>query len=160
MKSAGAVLTLCLGMTLSAFSAAEETEVVDVFLETMPEGYQLQACDDCGSPGCQPHVPNGTLFEFPEHAVAAGHRSRTGATDPDAVMARYDGIDSTLDYIVAVTYSSEPMNRREQSLWVNGIEPHAKRALPLGKAERLLMAVPKAAAGAGTWSFISGTKAL
>ncbi len=133
---------LCACIIMPAAPAGQEENAVSYTLESMPEGFRLQIYDDCGIGSRQPHVLNGTFYEFPTYAVNADQPARTVVTDPTDIGMRYEGLDPALDYVLAVTYASEPSNERRQSLWADGIELHGPRDLPLGRAERLLFRVP------------------
>jgi len=139
-----AVITslLCLCAATSAGAVAREDSAMGYIIESVPQGFFLQAYDDCGIAGRQPHVLNGTFYEFPTYTVNADQRARTVVTDPTDIGVRYEGLDPALDYVLAVTYSTEPFNHRCQSLWAGTVKLHGPRDLPLGKARRLLFRVP------------------
>jgi beta-galactosidase len=125
--------------------AAEGQVNPDCAIGGMPEGYHLQAYDDCGVLERQPHVRQKALHTFSTSEVNADERARTVSHDPRQVDVAYEGLDPKLEYVVAVTYANEPYNHRTQSLWAGPIQLHGPRVLPKGKAERLLFKVPRAA---------------
>lgn len=111
-------------------------------LSELPGGYNLQVCDECGSPAHQPHVLNGACHTIGTHMVDADERARTiiGGT-PDIEMV-YDDLDPKVPYVLAVTYATENVLRRIQSLTAGSVVIHEAHDLPMGKSERLLFEIP------------------
>lgn len=138
----------------SLCAAAGETPA-DCAIGEIPEGYQLQAYDDCGVPDRQPHIVKSadtTVHEYSQAAVDADEKARTLVTNPKQVDALYEGLNPNLDYVVAVVYASEPFNNRSQSLWAGSLRLHGAHPLPKGKSERLLFRVPRSETSDGRLS--------
>ncbi len=114
-------------------------------IDSMPAGYNLQACDDCGIVGLQPHVRSPYVYEFPEASVSADRRARTVANGAPNFDMAYEGLDSTASYILAITYASEKGNKRVQSLSAGSVQVHGPYMLPDGSSERLLFKIPSGA---------------
>jgi len=113
-------------------------------LAAMPDGYQLQAYDDCGVPGRQPHITTfGGVHEYSPAAVNADEKARTVAWEWHEVRATYEGLQPGMDYVLAITYANEPYNPRVQSLWAGELQLHGPHPLPKGGAERLLFRLPR-----------------
>lgn len=111
-------------------------------LDAVPEGYHLQACDDCGVADRQPHVQCAGVHTYSPAHVNADLRARSVAWDWQEVRALYEGLNPKLPYVVAVTYANEPFNARVQSLWAGDVPLHGPRPLPRGGVERLCFRVP------------------
>ena len=111
----------------------------------MPKDYHLQAYDDCGVADRQPHIHCDSTYLFPAFQVDADERSRTVAVGNKQVEAVYDHLAANLDCVLAVTYTSERGNKRVQSLWADGVQLHGPHTLADGKAERLLLRIPREA---------------
>ncbi|HUW60548.1 MAG TPA: glycoside hydrolase family 2 TIM barrel-domain containing protein [Candidatus Bathyarchaeia archaeon] len=125
----------------------------DYAIDKMPEGYYLQAYDDCGIPGRQPHFlkgPDTTTHTFTRDQVPADEKARSVITNPRQIDAVYPGVDPQLEYVLAVVYANEPFNNRSQSLWAGPVPLHGPHPLPKGKTERLLFRVPAQAVAEGT----------
>jgi len=114
-------------------------------LSAMPDGYNLQVYDDCGVEGRQPHIRCEGVHEYSPAVVAADEKARTVAWGWREVVAQYDGLDASRQYVAAVTYANEPYNNRVQSLWAGETQLNGARPLPKGGAERLLFRLPAAA---------------
>ena len=121
-------------------------------LPAMPEGYHLQAYDDCGAPGRQSHIVQTTSHTFSTAEVNADERVRSVAWGWKQVDAVYDNLDPRQSYVLAVTYANEAFNNRVQSLWAGDIEIHGPHPLPKGGYERLLFRVPGQAIKGGRLS--------
>jgi len=112
----------------------------------IPNGYTLQFYDDCGTVGRQPHLKGESAHTFPEGAVDAPLQCRTVAySSSGKVVARYENLDGTAQYVVAVTYATEKESVRRQSLHAGSHELHGPRDLPDGRAERCTFRIPAAA---------------
>ena len=72
-------------------------------IEVMPKGYCLQAYDECGSRETQPHIHQNDFFVFPRESVVGLLDERTVVKDHHAISASFDGIDSNLEYVLAVS---------------------------------------------------------
>lgn len=80
----------------------------------------------------------------------ANIKARTVAYGRPHFDAVYNGLQSAVPYVVAVTYASERKNKRVQSLAAGAVPLHGPRTLPDGSAERLIFKVPPAAIQNGT----------
>lgn len=129
---------------LASIAAAGETPPT-CRIEAMPEGYHLQAYDDCGILDRQPHVRAAGVHTFNVADVKADERARSVAWHATQIDAVYEGLDPKVAYVVVVTYANEPYNNRVQSLWAGAVQLHGPHPLPKGKAERLLFRVPSEA---------------
>jgi beta-galactosidase len=138
-------LSLCL---LPTCHAGAETPM-DNALDAMPAGYALQACDDCGMDGRQPHLRAEGIHTYSAATVNASGKARSVAWGWKEVRAVYPGLHAGVDYVVAITYANEPYNNRVQSLWAGGICLHGPHALPRGGVERLVFRVPRKAIRGG-----------
>lgn len=125
----------------------------NLFLPAMPENCFLQAYDDCGVAGRQPHVlmKDCYLWTFQTSDTEAGLKERSSVFSPDSIEAVYTNLDPKLSYVLALTYANDHVYHRIQSLEAgNGIVLHGPYALPLGKATRVMVKVPAAAISNGT----------
>jgi len=113
-------------------------------LDSIPEGYSLHAYDDCGVVGRQPHVQmaDSYLWTFNTSDTDADLKQRSAVFSYKEVTARYENLDPKLDYVLALTYSSDHVYNRVQSLSADGIELHAPLPLPKAKAIRVIVKVP------------------
>ncbi len=141
-------VTLCL-MLLAVQLAVGGQAPMPNAIPTMPDGYHLQAYDDCGAPGRQPHIVQSTAHTYSTNEVNADQRVRSVAWGWKQVDAAYDGLDPSIDYLLAVTYANEAFNNRVQSLWAGDVQIHGPHPLPKGGHERLLFRVPREAVKAG-----------
>ncbi|MCX5771594.1 MAG: hypothetical protein NTZ09_15180, partial [Candidatus Hydrogenedentes bacterium] len=124
----------------------------DCAIDKIPDGYHLQAYDDCGIPDRQPHFiknPDTTTHTFTRDQVPDDEKARSVITNPRQIDAVYSGLDPQLEYIVAVVYANEAFNNRAQSLWAGAVPLHGPHPLPKGKSERLLFRVPAQAVAGG-----------
>jgi beta-galactosidase len=114
-------------------------------LEVMPRGYSLQELDQCGVIERQPHVAQKTPLVFEPGDVDGELRARSVVRDPEAIDVRYDGLDGSLPYVLALTYAADRRHQRVQSLHSRDIEIHGPIFLHQGRAERFLVCVPREA---------------
>ena len=114
------------------------------FLPAVPEGYYLQEYDDCGVEGRQPHVlmKDCYLFTFATSDTDAEPKERSAVFSYKGIQAVYDHLDADASYVLALTYASDHVYKRVQSLEANGIELHGPYALPKAKATRVIVEVP------------------
>ena len=123
---------------LVARFAAEGQSPMPLAIPTLPDGFHLQAYDDCGAAGRQPHIVQTTSHTFSTGEVNADEKVRSVAWGWKQVDAEYEGLDPGIDYVLAVTYANEAFNNRVQSLWAGDVQIHGPHALPKGGFERLL----------------------
>src|ERR1019366_6771202 len=129
-----------LGVTLA--TAADPG--TNQFLPAVPEGYYLQEYDDCGVEGRQPHVlmKDCYLFTFATSDTDAGPKERSAVFSYKGIQAVYDHLDADASYVLALTYASDHVYKRVQSLEANGVGLHGPYALPKAKATRVIVEVP------------------
>ncbi|MBI5091714.1 MAG: hypothetical protein HZB26_04625 [Candidatus Hydrogenedentes bacterium] len=111
-------------------------------LSQMPAGYRLQAYDDCGVQGRQPHAPSDRKAVFAKEQVEGDERQRSVTFGVPHFDMVYENLNSAVPCALAITYASERGNRRVQSLFAGKVLLHGPRVLPDGKTERLLFSVP------------------
>jgi beta-galactosidase len=120
-------------------------------LDSVPEGYTLYAYDDCGVVGRQPHVlmADSYLWTFNTSDTDAGLKERSAVFSYKAVTALYENLDPKLDYVLALTYASDHVYNRVQSLSADDIEVHPPLPLPKAKTIRVIVKVPHEATADG-----------
>ncbi len=136
------ILTLLfIGCPLLSAPAASNTHQ---FLTSIPPGYHLVAYDDCGVEGRQPHVvmTNCYLWTFNTSDTDASPKERSAVFSYKGIEAVFDHLDPKLSYVLALTYASDHVYKRVQSLEANGVELHGPLPLPMAKATRVIVAVP------------------
>jgi beta-galactosidase len=113
------------------------------FLPAVPEGYFLQEYDDCGVAGRQPHVvmKDCYLWTFNTSDTEAGLKERSAVFSYKGLQAVYDGLAPDADYVLALTYASDHVYKRVQSLEADGLVLHGPLALPKAKATRVIVRV-------------------
>src|ERR1035437_5085264 len=113
-------------------------------LPAIPEGYYLQEYDDCGVEGRQPHVlmKDCYLWTFNTSDTDAGLKERSAVFSYKGIQAGYDHLDPDASYVLALTYASDHVYNRVQSLEANGVVLHGPYALPKAKATRVIVKVP------------------
>jgi hypothetical protein len=114
------------------------------FLSAIPDGYHLQEYDDCGVEGRQPHVvmKDCYLWTFATSDTEAGLKERSAVFSYKGIQAVYDHLDPDASYVLALTYASDHVYNRVQSLEANGIVLHGPYALPKAKATRVIVKAP------------------
>lgn len=113
-------------------------------LPAIPEGYYLQEYDDCGVEGRQPHVvmKDCYLWTFNTSDTDAGLKERSAVFSYKGIQAIYGSLDPDTSYVLALTYASDHVYNRVQSLEANGVVLHGPYALPKAKATRVIVKVP------------------
>lgn len=113
-------------------------------LDAIPGGYSLYAYDDCGVGGRQPHVDMTDTynFTFALSDTDADIRSRSAVFSYKSLKFNYEDLDRGRSYVLAMTYASDHVYKRVQSLWANGVELHGPMPLPNAKAIRAIVKVP------------------
>jgi len=114
-------------------------------IDSVPAGYHLHAYDDCGIADRQPHVlmDDSYMWTFNTSDTDADLKQRSAVFSYKQVNMVYDGLDPKLSYVLALTYASDHVYKRVQSLWADGIELHGPVALPNAKAIRVIVKVPE-----------------
>jgi hypothetical protein len=122
------------------------------FLAAIPEGYELQAYDDCGVEGRQPHVLmlDCYLWTFNTSDTDASLKERSAVFSYKGIQAVYTNLDPKFSYVLALTYASDHVYKRVQSLEANGVVLHGPYPLPQAKATRLIVEVPPEVTREGT----------
>lgn len=136
---------LALLVLLSMRVTAEEPS--DYRIDAVPSGYNLYAYDDCGVVGRQPHVDLADCynFTFALSDTDADVKSRTAVFSYKEIRINYAEIDPKLSYALVMTYASDHVYKRVQSLWAGDIQLHGPIALPNAKAIRVIVKVPESA---------------
>jgi beta-galactosidase len=116
----------------------------NLFLSALPDGYYLQSYDDCGVAGRQPHVlmKDCYLWTFNTSDTDAGPKERSAVFSYKGIQAVYTNLNPQLSYVLALTYASDHVYHRVQSLEANGVVLHGPYPLPQAKATRLIVRVP------------------
>ncbi len=131
-------------------TAAEEKR--SDFLDAIPPSFHLQAYDDCGFAGRQPHVDmtdaSFYIFQFPDCQPDENLQARSVVVGSNTVAVSYEDLDPSLAYVVAVTYASDD-DKRIQSLWCDGVPLHGPFPLPCLTSVRVLVPVPPSAVAHG-----------
>jgi hypothetical protein len=129
---------------LGAMLAGAADSNTNQFLPVVPEGYYLQQYDDCGVEGRQPHVvmKDCYLWTFNTSDTDAGLKERSAVFSYKGIQAVYDQLDPDTSYVLALTYASDHVYNRVQSLEANGVVLHGPYALPKAKATRVIVKVP------------------
>ncbi|MGO8746656.1 MAG: glycoside hydrolase family 2 TIM barrel-domain containing protein [Thermoguttaceae bacterium] len=125
--------------------AAEPKAKGRYVLDAVPQGYFLHAYDDCGIPERQPHVlmQDSYCWTFNTSDADADEKSRSAVFSYKSVNLLYTDLDPKLSYALALTYASDHVYNRVQSLWASGVELHEPYALPKAKATRVVVRVPQ-----------------
>ena len=113
-------------------------------MDSIPQGYHLYAYDDCGVEGRQPHVKMDDcyIWTFNTSDTDADLKSRSAVFSYKKINAVYENLDPKLDYVLAVTYASDHVYKRVQSMWADDVQLHEPYALPNAQAVRLICKVP------------------
>ena len=120
-------------------------------LGAVPKGFWLHAYDDCGIPERQPHVlmQDSYCWTFNTSDTDADEKSRSAVFSYKSVNLEYAGLHPKLSYVLALTYASDHVYNRVQSLWANGVELHGPYPLPKAKATRVVVRVPESVTRGG-----------
>lgn len=131
--------------TSGALLAGAAESNTNQFLAAIPEGYSLQEYDDCGVEGRQPHVvmKDCYLWTFATSDTDAGLKERSAVFSYKGIQAVYENLDPTASYALALTYASDHVYKRVQSLEANGVVLHGPYALPKAKATRVIVPMPQ-----------------
>ncbi len=131
-------------MTLVTTLAKGADSTTNHLLPAIPAGYHLQEYDDCGVEGRQPHVgmKDCYLWTFATSDTDAGLKERSAVFSYKGIQAVYEHLDPDASYVLALTYASDHVYKRVQSLEANGVVLHGPYALPKAKATRVIVKVP------------------
>ncbi len=138
--------TILLSLFMSgALLAGAADSTTNQFLPAIPAGYYLQEYDDCGVEGRQPHVlmKDCYLWTFATSDTDAGLKERSAVFSYKGIQAVYGMLDPDASYVLALTYASDHVYKRVQSLEANGVVLHGPYALPMAKATRVIVRVPR-----------------
>lgn len=119
---------------------------MDYRIDSIPEGYALHAYDDVGVEGRQPHlqmVGDTYLWTFNTSDNNSEIRARSSAFSYDKLRFSYKNLNPRLSYALAMTYSTDHVYKRVQSLWADGVQLHEPVALPNGQSIRVIVKVPE-----------------
>ncbi len=132
---------ILLGMVVKPATGGES---MSYLIDSIPQGYYLYTYDDCGMEGRQPHVSmdDSIIWTFNTSDTDADLKQRSAVFSNKEVKAVYNDLDPKLDYVLAMTYASDHVYNRVQSLETDGVELHGPYALPKAKAVRLICKVP------------------
>ncbi len=113
-------------------------------LDAIPPGYSLYAYDDCGIAERQPHVDmtDAYMWTFNTSDTDADLKSRSAVFSYKQLRFNFNDLDPKRDYVLALTYASDHVYKRVQSLWADGIELHGPMPLPHAKAIRTIVKMP------------------
>ncbi len=144
-------LVFLAAMTGLSVTAAEPKAKGRHVLDAVPTGYFLHAYDDCGIPERQPHVlmQDSYCWTFNTSDTDADEKSRSAVFSYKSVNLLYTDLDPKLPYVLALTYSSDHVYNRKQSLWADGVELHEPYALPKAEATRVVVQVPESVTRGG-----------
>ena len=115
-------------------------------IDAIPLGYHMQAYDDCGFFTCQPHLilnEDTYSFTFSTSDNDADVNARTAVFSYKGLSMVYYDLDPNQTYALALTYATDQVFKRVQSLWADGVELHGPIALPKGKAIKVFVNVPR-----------------
>lgn len=142
-------ILLCLSiLSLSKESLSKEADAedkrADYRIDAVPKGYHLFAYDDCGMVDRQPHVDMADCynFTFATSDTDADLKSRSAVFSYKELRINYGDLDPKLPYVLALTYASDHVYKRVQSLWAGDIQLHPPIPLPSAKAIRVVVEVP------------------
>lgn len=141
----GLILITLVAVSAVPPAAGEEGGKVSYVIESIPKGFHLYSCDDCGVIGRQPHVQmeDSYIWTFATSDTDADIKSRSAVFSYKQLNFVYDDLDPKLSYALVLTYASDHVYKRVQSLWADGIELHGPIALPQAKAMKVMVSVPK-----------------
>ena len=130
-------------MVVTVLAAAADSST-NQFLPAIPDGYYLQEYDDCGVEGRQPHVQmkDCYLWTFQTSDTDAGLKERSAVFSYKGIQAVYEHLAPDSSYVLALTYASDHVYNRVQSLEANGVVLHGPYALPKARATRVIVPVP------------------
>jgi len=124
----------------------QEGGSVSYVLDSVPSDYHLYRYDDCGVLGRQPHVlmDDCYIWTFTTGDTEADLKSRSAVFSYKQLNFVYDDLDPKLSYVLALTYASDHVYKRVQSLWADGVELHGPMPLAQAKATKVVVRVPEA----------------
>ncbi len=137
-------LACAVGIDSGCGGATDDKPRGSHLLDAVPPGFFLHAYDDCGVPQRQPHVlmQDSNLWTFQTSDTDADLKSRSAVFSYKAVRLRYDDLDPRISYVLVLTYASDHVYNRVQSLWADGVELHGPMALPKARSTRAVVKVP------------------
>jgi len=138
-----AILIIML-LSLTTGSEAQEKRSLNQ-IDAVPSGYNLYAFDDCGIPDRQPHVDMSDAYNFTfalSDTDEPDLKSRSAVFSYKELRINYNDLDPKRSYVLVMTYATDHVYKRIQSLWADGIELHGPMPLPTAKAIRAIVKVP------------------
>ncbi len=133
------------GMMLLICGELARASVDDpLLLDAVPSGYTLYAYDDCGILPRQPHVlmQDSYCWTFNTSDTDAELKSRSAVFSYKSVNLQYDDLNPALSYVLVLTYASDHVYKRVQSLWAGDVPLHGPTELPKAQAIRRIVRVP------------------
>lgn len=124
----------------------------DYRIDAIPDGYSLYEYDDCGVAGRQPHIDLTDCYNFTfanSDTDDADLKSRSAVFSYKEIRINYNDLDPKRSYALALTYATDHVYKRVQSLWAGDIQLHGPIALPNGKAIREFVQIPESAVNDG-----------
>jgi len=116
------LFALALGAAMAALCGiqviGQEGGSVSYVLDSVPSDYHLYRYDDCGVLGRQPHVlmDDCYIWTFTTGDTEADLKSRSAVFSYKQLNFVYDDLDPKLSYVLALTYASDHVYKRVQSL--------------------------------------------
>ena len=85
--------------------AVGEPAATNNVLSKIPSGYHLQAYDDCGVEGRQPHMlmKESYFFTFSTSDTDAGPKERSAVFSYKKLQAVYTNLNPNISYVLALT---------------------------------------------------------
>jgi beta-galactosidase len=142
---------LCFLLTLLVLLAVRATAdpvQSDYRIDAIPTGYHLYAYDDCGVVGRQPHIDLADCYNFTfatSDTDDADLKQRSAVFSYKEIRINYADLDPKLSYALALTYASDHVYKRVQSLWAGDTQLHPPIPLPSAKAIQVIVKVPESA---------------
>ena len=143
-------LELCFLLTLLmllSIRATADSAQSDYRIDAVPTGYHVYAYDDCGVGGRQPHIDLKDCYDFTfaTSDTDADPKSRSAVFSYKEIRINYADLDPKLSYALALTYATDHVYKRVQSLWAGETQLHGPIALPSAKAIPVIVKVPESA---------------
>ena len=138
-------IVLCLSILSLSKDAGAQGKRDDYRIDGVPAGYHLVAYDDCGVSDRQPHVDMTDAYNFTFgtwDTDDADLKQRSAVFSYKELRINYVDLDPKLPYVLALTYATDHVYKRVQSLWAGDIQLHPPIPLPTAKAIRVIVEVP------------------
>lgn len=138
-------LVILFAVLISAGSIGS-VSAADHRIDAVPEGYVLHAYDNLGVAGVQPHLRmegDTYLFTYGTNDNSGSLRERSAVFSYKQLRFDYNDLDPHLSYVLSLTYATDQVYKRVQSLWADGVELHGPIPLPKGSSIRVFVRVPR-----------------